>query len=398
MPDFLMIAAEIAWPTAIAIGWIAGELGHRWTGLPRISIYGIVGFVLGNLPFAYPLFSSNDSLLLLANIAFGLILFEFGYRVNLRWLLASPWIAASGWTEAGLTLVGVYVVATILGTPALTALLLASLAMSTSPAAVLRIVNEERSSGAVTERVLHLCALNCAASVLVFHVVVGISTLQSGSTVLNAVGTSLVVLILSAGIGAVFGIAVPGLLRSLANLSTDATLALGISVVVLVAATHALRLSPVLATLAFGLMTRQRRIVLSRTQRNFGTLGDLLTVLLFVFVATTLDLQRMAAGLGLGLALIVIRFATKTFGVTIFSHVSGTSVRKGFLTGLALTPISVFVILTLEQTRFLGIDLVDQLAPLATVTLILEILGPILTQQALRWAGESRETADRTES
>jgi Kef-type K+ transport system membrane component KefB len=181
-------------------------------------------------------------------------------------------------------------------------------------------------------------------------------------------------------------------------LSTDATLALAISVVVLVAATHAMRLSPVLATLAFGLMTRQGRVVLSKTQRNFGTLGDLLTVLLFVFVSTTLDLRRMAAALGLGLTLIGIRFATKTFGVTIFSGLSGISVRKGFLTGLALTPISVFVILTLEQTRFLGIDLVDQLAPLAVVTLILEILGPILTQQALRWAGESRETADGADS
>jgi Kef-type K+ transport system membrane component KefB len=398
MPDLFVIAAEIAWPAAIGIAWMAGELGYRWTGLPRISIYGIIGFVLGNIPFGHPLFSSNDSLLLLANIAFGLILFEFGYRVNLRWLVTSPWIAASGWTEAGLTFVGVYVVAIVFGTQTLTALLLASLAMSTSPAAILRIVNEERSSGAVTERVLHLCALNCAASVLVFHVVVGILTLQSSGLVLDAVWTSLVVLILSAGIGAVFGIAVPGLLRSLASLSTDATLALAISVVVLVAATHAMRLSPVLATLAFGLMTRQGRVVLSKTQRNFGTLGDLLTVLLFVFVSTTLDLRRMAAALGLGLTLIGIRFATKTFGVTIFSGLSGISVRKGFLTGLALTPISVFVILTLEQTRFLGIDLVDQLAPLAVVTLILEILGPILTQQALRWAGESRETADGADS
>ena len=50
--------------------------------------------------------------------------------------------------------------------PLLAALLLASLAMSTSPAAIVRVVNEQRSSGQVTERVLHLTAVNCVLAVL----------------------------------------------------------------------------------------------------------------------------------------------------------------------------------------------------------------------------------------
>jgi hypothetical protein len=36
--------------------------------------------------------------------------------------------------------------------------MLASLSMATSPATVVRVINEQRSSGQVTERVLHLCA------------------------------------------------------------------------------------------------------------------------------------------------------------------------------------------------------------------------------------------------
>ena len=59
---------------------------------------------------------------------------------------------------------------------------------------------------------------------------------------------------------------------------------------------------------------------------------------------------------------------------------------------MALTPISVFVILLLEQARLLGIDLVDQLAPLAAVTLLLELIGPVVTQRALVAAGETRTT------
>ena len=49
MLEALQNAFELAWPLALAVAWIAGEFGHRWTGLPRISIYGLVGFILANL-------------------------------------------------------------------------------------------------------------------------------------------------------------------------------------------------------------------------------------------------------------------------------------------------------------------------------------------------------------
>jgi hypothetical protein len=47
------------------------------------------------------------------------------------------------------------------------------------------------------------------------------------------------------------------------------------------------------------------------------------------------------------------------------------------------------VILVLEQTNSLSSKMVDQLIPLATATLALEILGPILVQWSLAWAHET---------
>jgi hypothetical protein len=47
------------------------------------------------------------------------------------------------------------------------------------------------------------------------------------------------------------------------------------------------------------------------------------------------------------------------------------------------------VILLLEDTRYVGVDLIDTLAPLAAATLLLDLVGPLLTQQALRMAGET---------
>jgi hypothetical protein len=53
-------------------------------------------------------------------------------------------------------------------------------------------------------------------------------------------------------------------------------------------------------------------------------------------------------------------------------------------------PLSVFVILLLEEhAMLLGLDLLDQLAPLAAATLLLELAAPVTTQLALRWAGET---------
>ena len=389
--DLAPLAADLAWPFVLALAWMVGELGHRWTGLPRISLYGGVGFAFGHAQLGLLPPPGSGSMTLLANVAFGLILFEFGYRINLRWLRTNPWIGFTGVLEAAVTFVAVYAVALSFGMPLLAALLLASLAMSTSPAAVMRVVNEQRSSGQVTERVLHLTAVNCVLAVFVFKVIVGFWTFQTSGSIGQAVSNSLLVLAASVGLGAIFGVGVPALLRGFGRLTKDATVAFAIGVVLLVAVAHTFKVSPVLAALTFGFVARHRRLTLNQTQRNFGALGDLLAIVLFVFVATTIEWHRVWTGFGLALALIVVRLAAKGVVVGALAHVSGVSWRKGALTGLALTPISVFVILLLEQTRHLGIDLVDQLAPLAAATLLLELVGPIVTQRALMLAGESAE-------
>jgi Kef-type K+ transport system membrane component KefB len=394
MPDVLSSPLQLTWPFALAFAWIAGEFGHRWTGLPRISIYGLAGFLFGNLSTEFLPQTENATFMLLANVAFGLILFELGYRINLGWLRINPWIAVTSIVESIGTFCVVFLFAQWYGTPIFAALLLASLAMSTSPAGILRVINEQRSSGQVTERVLHLSAMNCVLAVFAFKIIIGVGVFQSSGNLLDAIWSSMVVFGVSAGLGALFGVAVPALLRRLGNFSGDATIAFAIAVILVVAVMHTFKFSPVLATLTFGLVARHRRIALSRTQRNFGVVGDLLTVVLFFFVATTMEWRHIVSGLSLASILIIARFAAKTISVTLFSHISGISWRKGFLTGMALTPLSVFVILLLEQSRHLGVNLVDTIMPLAAMALLLEVIGPVVTQRALIWAKETPDAED----
>lgn len=388
MIDISLLSSDLAWPLTILLAWLAGELAHQTWKIPRISIYALVGFVFAPTQLAVLPQTQSASMLLLANIAFGLILFECGYRINLRWLLANPWIGVTSVAEALLTFLAVYCLASGFGLPGSTALLLAALSMATSPATIVRVVNEQRSSGQVTERVLHLSALNCVLAVLVFKIVVGLVVFETSGNLWEASYSSLIVLSLSVILGASAGLVVPALLRLTHRTRQDSTLAFSISIICLVALAHSLKLSPVLAALTFGLSARHRRIVFNASQRGFGTLGDLLSVLLFVFIAATLEWRQVLAGMGLGVAIIAARQFAKMLGIGVFARVSGISLRKGLLVGMASTPISAFVILVLEQTRYLGINVVEELAPLAAAALILEVLGPIFIQRALIWAHE----------
>jgi Kef-type K+ transport system membrane component KefB len=391
MTELLAILTSLAWPFAITLAWLAGEFGQRWTGLPRISFYGLVGFLLAAPQFGVLPRPAAGAPLLLADVAFALALFELGYRINLRWLRTNPWIGVTGVAEALLTFIVVHFIARAFGAAQINALMLASLAMATSPATLVRVINEQKSSGQVTERALHLCALNCVLAVFAFNACVGLWIFRTFEDVGDALWNSLVVLVVSAFSGAVFGLVVPALLRMLGKMAQDATVAFALAVILLVSITFTFGLSPVVAALAFGLTARHRRVAFSQAQRNFGALGELLTVVLFVFVASTLDWQKVWASGLLALVLVLARLLAKTAGVMAFAHLSGISWRKGALTGVALVPLSAFVILLIEHARLAGVQVVEELRAVAAVAMLLEVFGPVILQRALVWAREAQE-------
>ena len=383
------LLADIAWPVTILIAWLAGECGYQLAKVPRISAYALTGFVLAPAQLGLLPQTQSATVLLLAHLAFSLILFECGYRINLRWLLVNPWLAVSSLAESALSSAAVYFLLLWFEQPMANALLLAALAIASSPATMLRVVTESRSSGQATERLLHLATLNTVLAVFVFKIILGWAVLQTSGNIWNAAYGSLVVLSASVLLGLAAGILAPALLRLTKRASQDITLAFTLVLLCLVAATYALKLSPVLAALTFGLCARHRRMVLNSSQRGFGALGELFSILLFVYISSRLEWRQVLAGLGMGLAFVAVRQSAKILGISVFAHVSGIHWRKGLLIGLAGAPTPAFVILVLEQTSYLGSKLVDQLVPLAAATLALEIFGPWLVQRALVWAHET---------
>ena len=66
------LIAEIAWPLALLVAWLAGEMAFRWLNLPRIAVYAMTGFALAPTQLGFLPAGTSGPALLLANIAFGL--------------------------------------------------------------------------------------------------------------------------------------------------------------------------------------------------------------------------------------------------------------------------------------------------------------------------------------
>ncbi len=390
--DFLL--QSIAWPLVMLLAWFVGEYAYEAWHLPRVTSYVAVG-LLGGLVNLPGLTTDIAGLPFLANVALSLVLFELGYRIHLRWFRHNPWVLVLGLVESLVTFGVIYWVCGWFGFATDLRLIIAALSVSASPAGIVRVANELRSAGQVTERVLHMCAINCMVSVVLLNLVVGYWYLSTSGDLVTAAFGSIHVVGTSVAVGGLLGVVVPWLLRQRSTPERGVTAVFALTVLLLTTAAYGLKLSPLLASLTFGIVARERRVHLTNAQRDFGTAGDMLSIFLFVYIASLLDWADVGAGMALGLLLILVRTVSKVGCNLAAARLSGITERKGLLTGLALTPMSAFTILLLEQSRLYGFAPAAQvLSIMAGMLLLQELLGPVVTQRALMAAQETHVTKE----
>jgi hypothetical protein len=113
---------------------------------------------------------------------------------------------------------------------------------------------------------------------------------------------------------------------------------------------------------------------------------------LFVATGATLEVSNVIAGGAIALVFLVARFVGKAVGVLALSHLSGVRAGAGGLLCLTLTPMSSLAIEMTHGTTRLYPEFGATLAPIVlSAVLIMEIIGPLAVQFALRRAGEARE-------
>lgn len=383
----------------VIVAVMAGDAVRRYTRLPRSCGHMLVGAIASPLALRLIERTDLDAWKPLLDLAVGVLVFELGSRIRLRWLVDNPWLAAQSVAEA--LLAGLAVMATLswLGAPGVSAALAGAVAMSTSPVITMAVLHERQTRGQVTERLLMMTALNSVLAVLVIKVwhVFASADGSIGSDWLVALTNMVYVICGSFLLGAVLAMLLKLLSRPSRDGGSSAVLQLALLVIAALLAVQ-LTLSPLLALLIGGTIARVRlghRLIVAP---QLGTAGAALTVLLFVSIGLLATVDGFARVWPWVVAIVLARAFGKGLAVAAFTRVSGLGWRQSAALVLALMPMSQTALLLSTSTYGWSTDAPGVDAgiwqALLIATTLLQLVGPILTQLGLvRVAGEAPQQA-----
>lgn len=376
----------------LVVAVLVGEVLVRYLKLPRIVGYIGIGLLLGPGGFSLiPQFPAAEWRLVV-DLALGILLFELGSKVNLRWLKANPWIAGTSLLESVATFFVVYGLLLWFDIAGVTAAVVATIAIATSPAIVVRTVTESRAQGQVTDRLLLMTALNCIYAVIFHKLAVALMHGETGAGFMHSVLPPLYLIGGSALLAWLFGITFERIHHHLGQHEETFSFVLFGMIAFATIMASTLKLSPILVLLAAGLITRYRRQRSRTFPPHFGSAGAVLVVLMFIANGLAADLNGLRESALLVLLLIAVRAIAKLSSVLALAHYSGIGLRQAMALGIALIPMSsVALLLTLDTGATFPAFASGLGLALMSCIVILELAGPIAVQVALRAAGETPE-------
>lgn len=394
LPEWPLEVSPALWlALTLVIAVLIGEVLVRQLRLPRIVGYIGIGVLLGPGGLGLIPELPEAEWRLVVDLALGILLFELGSKVNLRWLRANPWIAATSLLESAATFTVVFWVLTLFGVTGVAAGVVATIAIATSPAIVVRTVTESRAQGQVTDRLLLMTALNCIYAVIFHKLAMSVLHGQAGTGIVHTLAAPLYLLGGSALLAWLFGFTFERIHHYLGRHEETFSFVLFGMIAFATIMASTLKLSPILVLLAAGLITRYQRRRTRTFPPHFGSAGAVLVVLMFIANGLAADLSGLRDYLLLALLLIVGRSIAKLASVLALAHHSGLGLRQGVALGIALAPMSsVSLLLTLDTSLDFPAFAYSLGLVLMSCIVILELAGPILVQAALRNAGETPDT------
>ncbi|CAG9174914.1 hypothetical protein LMG32289_03178 [Cupriavidus pampae] len=390
-PTFPFVPGGLFWVGLALIGaGLAGELGRRWLGFPRIVGYAVVGLFAGTLGRSIVDDNMIAQTRVLIDMALALALFELGHRLSLSWLRANRWLLFTSAAESLLTWGLVAWVLQWMGASPGVAILAGGIAVSTSPTIVLQLKNELRAEGQVTERLMAMAALNSIYAATIVQVATG--WLHSeygnlGAALLHPLYL-LVGSCLLAWIVGKFGHTV--YTRMSADDHYSFLVLVGL-VLFTLALTRLLKLSMPLTLLLAGIVFKHQDRQPHVWPTHFGSAGSLLIIVMVVSLGLPLTAHDWVVGGMLALVLVVMRHVAKLVGVVSLGSFSGLSLRQCMALGLALTPMSGLAYLLMSDIARLYPSTGGPLASIILCALAIEqLVSPLIATWALRFAGEVR--------
>lgn len=396
MPEFLpqlppVVSHAAVFGALVVLGLLAGDAARRYAALPRITGYVVAGALVG--PHALGLLTDNMlfDLRLLIDLSVGLIVFELGFRLDFKWLKANRWLLVTAIAESLFCFWAIFAALAFFGFRPVLAAMAAAIGTATSPAIVMLVVHELRAQGQITERLLLFTAVNSVFAFVLLTLLLPFLHLEHEAGWEQALFHPLYLL---------WGSILAGYLACLLMLRLAAWLGkseerqfiLLVGMVVLgVGLAHALKLSVSLTLITFGMLARNLDKGYAVLPVHFGHGSQLFFVILFVLVGASLEFSAFnAAAAAMVAVYIVVRFLGKSAALLAFGSLSGIRPGGAGLLAVALVPLSGSAVVMVRDTTSLYPAFGKELAAVVlSAVVILELIGPIATQFALRRAGEA---------
>lgn len=390
---------QLVFGVLLAFGTLGGLLAARVRWLPTITGFMALGLIIG--PSGLGVLSQNDldSARGLVDVALGLILFKLGATLHPWLALRNRSLIVTSLAESGLTFVVILGLMLWLDAMPVVAVLAAAIAVSSSPAVLIHVVEELHAEGPTVDTAEALVAMNNVLAFLLFSLALPFALYDAQA------GISMALLLPAYQmLGAVaVSLAVAWLVTRIARLTRKDELhfrfALVVGAVMLtLGLAVALKVSSLFAALSLGIACRwlQGRSRLTRVE--FGGGADLFFIILFVFAGANLHLGEVVQYAPLAIAYVVARTVAKLMAVYGCGVAFGDPHRRSLATGMLLVPMAGLAIGLVQTISGLMPVLGSQVAAvvLAGVAMF-ETIGPPLAAFALRMSGEAG-ARDETES
>lgn len=390
LPELPLPLNPVALFGALLLAGVLGGVLARRLRLPAITGYIAVGMVLGKtgLDLLTPELLVHARVFV--DISLGLILFDLGRRLDFNWMRKDRFLFFAGISESLLSFVLVYAALYWFGVPKLFAAVAAAIGMSTSPAVVMLVAQEQRAEGQITDRALNLVAMNSVLAFVVVTVLLSVLHFEYEASAITVLLHPLYLLIGSTLLGAAAWYAALQFARWIGKREDRQFVMMVALVILTVGCANLLQLSVLLALLAFGVLAKNFDRRHDLMPGEIGGRGELFFVVLFVVTGALLDARELLVGGGMGLAYVAARCTGKIVGVMPWALLSGLDGKKSMLLGLTLTPMAGLAVVMVQDMWSVYPEIHQQaLTAVVSAVVMLEILGPIAVQYALRRSGEA---------
>jgi Kef-type K+ transport system membrane component KefB len=386
--------------TCIILGLASTKISDRLR-IPHVVGFITLGVVLGTSFLNIFSVSHVSDLGFVSDLALGFIGFGMGEHLYLSKLreLGKSIILISLFESIGAFLIvtaGIY----LLSKSLLLALIFGSLASATAPAATVDVIEQYQAKGNLTTTLLAVIGIDDAVALFLYSLAVPIAFSLSQAGIgfqPSLITTPLIEILGSIILGLVAAFPVDFILDRISDKEEELLFIIGANIAVIGMAIT-LNMSVILMTLCFGAATiNLKHKNASYISRTIERVGPILYILFFVLVGANLDI-RLLPQLGIiGLIYIVARAVGKIGGAYLGASLSGaqTNIRKYL--GLALfsqagVAVGLAFSFSSHVQRFgsVGLEIENILVPtIVATTLIIQIIGPLLTKYAIFSSGEA---------